>query len=158
MTVKEFYKYVSSPVMFHIVDATKQGYLSEPEKNVIYGGDINAIKPLYGDCEVVGFEPRTKKSIYLYIKPEVKESTYKGSISKCINEETKLKLYLVSYTTNNGDKVKDQLYTADHISKLLKDLEDWEATNIVIKSKETGDTKESTFIDSVLSHINEGRE
>ena len=66
-----------------------------------------------------------------------------------------MKLYLVSYTTNNGDKVKDQLYTADHISKLLKDLEDWEATDIVIKSKETGDMKESTFIDSVLSYLNE---
>ena len=156
MTVKEFNKYVRSAVIFYIVDATKQGYLSEPEKYVIYSGDINVIKPLYGDCEVMGFEPRTKKSIYLYIKPELKESI-KGSTSNSISEETKLKLYLVSYTTNNGDKVKDQLYTADHISKLLKDLEDWGATDIVIKSKDTGDMKEGTFIDSVLSYLNEGK-
>jgi hypothetical protein len=86
MTVKEFNTFVKSAVMYHIVDATKQGYLSEPEKNVIYGGDINAIKPLYGDCEVVGFEPRTKKSIYLYIKPEIKESTFIDSVLSHINE------------------------------------------------------------------------
>ena len=86
MTVKEFNKYVKSAVMYHIVDTTKLGYLSDPEKNVIYVGDINAIKPIYGDCEVVGFEPRTKKSIYLYINSEIKESTFIDWVISRLNE------------------------------------------------------------------------
>ena len=42
--------------------------------------------------------------------------------------------YEMSWTTNNGQEVTGQIFTADNISNKLKELESWGATNIVIKS------------------------
>lgn len=42
--------------------------------------------------------------------------------------------YLVEYTKSNGEKVTGQIYTTENITKLLINLEEWGATNIIIKS------------------------
>lgn len=39
----------------------------------------------------------------------------------------------VSYTKNDGTKITGQLYTADHISNYLKNLLEWDATDIEVK-------------------------
>ena len=47
--------------------------------------------------------------------------------------------YSVRWTTKNRDQITNQIYTADRISSLLKDLEEWGATDIVVTSIDAED-------------------
>ena len=42
--------------------------------------------------------------------------------------------YRVSYVIKDGTRIENQIYTAEHITKLLLNLEAWGCTNIVIES------------------------
>lgn len=46
------------------------------------------------------------------------------------------KVYKMSWTTKDGTRVENQLYTAEYITHQLLSLEEWGATNIEIKSVE----------------------
>lgn len=47
--------------------------------------------------------------------------------------------YELSYTQKDGARVSGQIYTAEHISSMLAELESWGATNIVIRSNPSGE-------------------
>lgn len=66
MTLSEFVGYETSGVLFTVVDATKQGYMTTPHTLTI--GCKNVARKQYGDKEVVGFEPQTKRNIVVYVK------------------------------------------------------------------------------------------
>ena len=70
------------------------------------------------------------------IKQDIeKEELYESkAVVKEASAPKKPYKYNVSYVRNNGDIVKNQIHTAENMTKLLRDLEDWEATQIVIKS------------------------
>ena len=44
--------------------------------------------------------------------------------------------YIAAWTLKDGTKVENQIYTADGITNLLRNLESWGATDIIIKSEE----------------------
>ena len=44
--------------------------------------------------------------------------------------------YKVEYTKSNGEKVKNQVYTTENITKILEQLETWGTKKIVITSIE----------------------
>lgn len=50
--------------------------------------------------------------------------------------------YIMSWTLANGEHITDQRYTADAISKVLNDLESWNAKNIKIESEDLKDYTE----------------
>ncbi len=82
MKVSEFLKLDVSGVMYAVVDAKKSGYMSQP--HILVEADRNVVKDLYGNSEVVGFAPKTKRSIFLYIKSEVKESKINSLTNKIL--------------------------------------------------------------------------
>ena len=43
--------------------------------------------------------------------------------------------YEMSWTQKDGTRVTGQIFTAEHISGMLKQLEEWGATDIIIVSK-----------------------
>ena len=47
------------------------------------------------------------------------------------------RMYKVSCTRQDGTRVKDQLYTAEYLSKLVADMESWGCTNIEIREVDT---------------------
>lgn len=51
-----------------------------------------------------------------------------------------MKLYKMSWVTKSGDKVDNQLFTADVVSKTLIDLEQWGCSNIKLESVEKKDS------------------
>lgn len=65
MTVKDFVKMEKSGAMFHVVDANRIGYLTKQEVEIVC--DRNVLYERFAENEVVGFEPKTKRSIYLYV-------------------------------------------------------------------------------------------
>lgn len=67
MTVSEFVKYEKSGAMFILIDARKTGYMSTEEAMIT--ADRNAVSNIYGDADVVGFEPKGKK-VRLYVLPK----------------------------------------------------------------------------------------
>lgn len=66
MTVTEFTKLDKGGLMYKVVDARQNGYLTKPD--ILIDGDKNVVKKNFPDSEVVGFDIATKKSLYLYIK------------------------------------------------------------------------------------------
>jgi hypothetical protein len=66
MTITEFTRLSVGDVYFEIVDATIPGYMTNPK--VLITADKNVVRQQYGDRNVVGFEPKTKKTITLYAK------------------------------------------------------------------------------------------
>lgn len=66
MTVTEFTKLCNGDNYFAIVDAERQGYVSNP--HILIEGDKNVARQYYGDREVIGFDVKTKKTILLYTK------------------------------------------------------------------------------------------
>lgn len=65
MKVNEFVGIEKSGAMFAIVSADEVGYLTS--QKIILEADRNVVLNKYGDCEVVGFEPKTKRTMYLYV-------------------------------------------------------------------------------------------
>lgn len=65
MTIKEFVKYDLSGVMFTLVDADKRGCLTAPDTATVIIADKNVLAERYGEWQVVGFEPRTKRNVLL---------------------------------------------------------------------------------------------
>ena len=41
--------------------------------------------------------------------------------------------YEMSWTTKDGTKVEHQVFTGETVARVLKDLEQWEATDIELK-------------------------
>lgn len=41
--------------------------------------------------------------------------------------------YEMSWTTKDGTKIEHQIFTAEKAGKMLKDLEEWKATDIRLK-------------------------
>ena len=66
MTVAEFVKLDVSGMLFRIVDADRNGYMTHPY--ILLEGDKNVITQWYGEYEIVGFEGVSKRTIMLYIK------------------------------------------------------------------------------------------
>lgn len=66
MLVKEFVQMEKSGSMFQLVDASKIGYMTYPSVIDIVGRSVAVER--YGDYEVVGFSPHSKRAIDLYIK------------------------------------------------------------------------------------------
>lgn len=64
MTVSEFVKFEMSGAIFRVVDATQPG--CRIIREALTEADRNVVRRLYGDAQVVGFEPQGKKVI-LYI-------------------------------------------------------------------------------------------
>lgn len=42
------------------------------------------------------------------------------------------KMYVLSYTRKDGERVTNQLYTAEFLSKIVTDIEEWEGKDICI--------------------------
>lgn len=69
MTLTEFMDYGKDDYIYTPVDASKQGYLSNPLIARLHdGGNRPFISSLYGNWEFVGFDIATKKRLYVYIK------------------------------------------------------------------------------------------
>ena len=66
MTVAEFTKLDAAGTMFAIVDATKTGYMHHEHIEIEAGKDV--VRQMFGDKEVVGYEIKTKRAMYLYVK------------------------------------------------------------------------------------------
>ena len=66
-------------------------------------------------------------------KSVVKDILEGKGVKEAINGKKPL-MFRASWITSSGDTVKNQLFTADHVSKLLSDLEEWGSTNIKIES------------------------
>ena len=66
MTVREFVRLEKSGCMFRIVDANKPGYMSRNIEELT--ADRNVMISYYGNCELVGFEPYSKRIITIYAK------------------------------------------------------------------------------------------
>lgn len=48
-----------------------------------------------------------------------------------------MKKYIMAWTTNDGTRIENQIYTASQVSNQLKNLEKWGAYDITLKeSKE----------------------
>lgn len=47
-----------------------------------------------------------------------------------------MKVYAMAWTQEDGTRVLNQLYTTDHIQRVLEDLERWGCTDISIHSIE----------------------
>lgn len=66
MCVNEFLSFEKSGATFYLVDANKVGYMTHPQ--IMAAGDRNYVGNNYGDNVVVGFEPKKKGEVLLYIK------------------------------------------------------------------------------------------
>lgn len=66
MNVTEFTKLSVGNELFRIVDADKQGYMSNPF--ILVEADKNVVRERFGNRFVIGFEIATKKCIILYTK------------------------------------------------------------------------------------------
>lgn len=49
--------------------------------------------------------------------------------------------YEMSWTTKDGTKIEHQVFTSDAVARVLKDLEEWKATDIELKLIEGGTEK-----------------
>ena len=49
-------------------------------------------------------------------------------------KERVMKQYVVNWAQKNGAKITNQVFTAEHISELLKELEKWEVTDVEIRN------------------------
>ena len=66
MRVKDFLPLEKSGCLYRIVDASIPGYMT---RNIeMMTADRNVMKKFYGEWEVVGFEPYSKKTITLFAK------------------------------------------------------------------------------------------
>ena len=50
--------------------------------------------------------------------------------------------YYICYTKKDGERVENQIYTTENITKALQSLEEWGAHDILIQSIEKEDTQE----------------
>lgn len=66
MTVKDFIALEKAGAMFTVVNANRVGYMTNPQ--IVDVADCNVIGRDYGEYELVGFEPVTKRNIKLYVK------------------------------------------------------------------------------------------
>ena len=69
MTVTEFTRMDNGGVMYKLVDATRQGHLTDPNGAVLLGGvDKNVARVRYGNYTVTSFDVTAKNRITLHIK------------------------------------------------------------------------------------------
>lgn len=68
MTVRELTQFEKSGSMYRLIDATQRGYMVSP--NCLLEADVNVVKRLYGDAEVVGFSAIGKNKLAIYIIAE----------------------------------------------------------------------------------------
>ena len=82
MKVQDFIKLEKTGTLYRVVDASKRGYMSDPE--ILITADRNVVKDRFGDCDLIGFAPATKKEILLYIDPGVKEGKRNAAFNKIL--------------------------------------------------------------------------
>ena len=68
MTVYEFTKLNKCLDMYRLIDATQRGYMTTP--NALLEADVNVVRRLYGNSEVVGFAAIGKGKLSVFIIPE----------------------------------------------------------------------------------------
>ena len=66
MTVTEFTKLSHGNMMFAMVEAKGLGWMNE--RKIAITADKNVVREMFGDREVLGFEPKTGRTLYIYIK------------------------------------------------------------------------------------------
>ena len=69
MKVKDFVMLECSGAMFDAIDASLPGCFAFP--HLLISADKNVLAQQYGDYDVVHFEPKTKRTIKIYIKPSI---------------------------------------------------------------------------------------
>lgn len=68
MLVKDFVAMDKHGSIFNVVDATRTGYMTYPESCTLKSADRNVVEAEFGEREVVGFAPRSRHSIMIYIR------------------------------------------------------------------------------------------
>ena len=70
MTVTEFTQMDNGGVMYRLVDASKRGYMTDPQSAEIYsGGDKNsAVRTRYGHMTVISFDITGKNKVTLHVR------------------------------------------------------------------------------------------
>lgn len=66
MKAKDFVRLDASGMIFRVVDASKPGYMAKP--CVLVEADKNVVTTNYGECEIVGFENASKRTMIIYVK------------------------------------------------------------------------------------------
>jgi hypothetical protein len=66
MKVKELVQIEKAGAMYRVIDATINGYMTNPK--VIIEADRNIVMSRFSEYELVGFENVSKKIIALYVK------------------------------------------------------------------------------------------
>ena len=68
MLVKDFVAMDKHGSIFCVVDATRTGYMTYPDSCTLCRNYGHIIAKEFGDHEIVGFAPRSKNSIMIYVK------------------------------------------------------------------------------------------
>ena len=74
MTVTEFTRMDNGGVMYKLVDATRRGYLTDPDSAMLLNGvDKNVARVRYGNYTLVSFHVTGKNKMTLYIRDKIQE-------------------------------------------------------------------------------------
>lgn len=72
MKVNDFLELDKSGAMYDVVDARKTGYVTFP--SVLISGDRDVVKKYHGESKLIGFAPKTKRTIIIYVLPESEQT------------------------------------------------------------------------------------
>lgn len=68
MLVKDFVAMDKHGSIFCVVDATRTGYMTYPDSCILDIAGRSVVTKEFGEYEIVGFAPRSKNSIMIYVK------------------------------------------------------------------------------------------